>query len=270
MTVVLTESQGPITIITLNRPERMNALGSEVSLQLREAIQRFAADETQFVAIIRGAGNKAFCAGGDLKEGLANAEAGVRVPGMGVTGDIGGVAACEKVTIAAFNGLAVAGGLELGLCCDIRIAAESAWFGLSEVKRGLLPGLGANLLARLMPVGAAMDLLLTGDALSAQDAFRLGLVQAVVPDEDLMTFAMNKATTIAQNSQPAVRGAKQVLNFWRNSLLSEQRAYYESVQQRVLLSGDVFEGLRAFNEKRPAEFRNHFPTPFDVVPPSAG
>ena len=168
----------------------------------------------------------------------------------------------EKVTIAAVNGLAIAGGLELTISCDIRIASETAWFGVFEVKRGILAGVAVNVLPRLMPMGAVMDLMLTGDRLSADDAYRLGLVQQVVPADMLMEAAFKKAEMIAQNSQPAVWGTKQILKFWRDALMAEQHRYYQAVVNRVLLSGDVHEGPRAFAEKRQPLFANRWPDPF--------
>jgi enoyl-CoA hydratase/carnithine racemase len=259
---VLVEKQGHTTIFTINRPERMNALGGTVMADLAAGLKDFQADRDQYVAIVTGAGDKAFCAGGDLKEMAEGAAAGTRLP-VSKAPDIAGVGACEKVTIAAVNGLAIAGGLELAISCDIRIASEQAWFGVFEVKRGILAGVAVNVLPRLMPMGAVMDLMLSGDRLTAEDAYRLGLVQRVVPHEQLMDAALRKADMIAQNSQAAVWGTKQVLKFWRDALMAEQQRYYEAVVHRVLLSGDMHEGPRAFAEKREPSFRNAWPDPFE-------
>jgi enoyl-CoA hydratase/carnithine racemase len=260
MSDVLIDKQGHTTIFTLNKPQRMNSLSVSMMSALAEGIREFESDPDQYVAIITGAGDKAFCAGGDLKEMASNAADGSRLP-LSRNPDIVGIAACDKVTIAAVNGLAVAGGLELAISCDIRIASENAWFGVFEVKHGIVAGVAANVLPRLMPIGTVMDLMLSGDRLTAEQAHQWGLVQRVVTPDRLLEAAVAKADMIAQNSQAAVWGTKQVIKSWRNALMAEQQRYYEAVQHRVLLSGDVFEGPRAFAEKRHPVYRNAWPTP---------
>jgi enoyl-CoA hydratase/carnithine racemase len=264
MADLLVDKQGHTTIFTINRPDRMNSLGGTVMADLSAGLKEFQEDPDQYVAIVTGAGEKAFCAGGDLKEMAEGAASGNRLP-MSSGPDIGGLAACEKVTIAAVNGLAIAGGLEVAISCDIRIASERAWFGVFEVKRGILAGVAVNVLPRLMPMGAVMDLMLSGDRLTAEEAYRLGLVQRVVPHDKLMETALQKADMVAQNSQAAVWGTKQVLKFWRNALMAEQQRYYEAVVHRVLLSGDMHEGPRAFAEKREPKFSNRWPDPFALA-----
>ncbi len=262
MSAIVVEKQRHTTIFTINKPERMNAIGFADAAELEAGIVEFQADPNQYVAVITAAGDKAFCAGADLKEVAGNVEGAGRLP-MSAAPDIAGVAACEKVTIAAVNGLAVGTGTELAISCDIRIAADHSWFGLSEVKRGIIAGVAVNVLPRLMPIGTVMDLMLTGDRLPADEAFRLGLVQRVVPQEMLIETALEKAETIAKNSQAAVWGTKQVLKFWRDALIAEQQRYYEAVVHRVMLSGDVHEGPRAFAEKREPKFRQAWPSAFD-------
>ncbi|OYD70389.1 enoyl-CoA hydratase/isomerase family protein [Rhodococcus sp. OK302] len=260
MTDLLVDKLKDTTVFTLNRPDAMNALNGTIMSELEEGLREFNADDGQRVAIITGAGTRAFSAGGDLKA-MASGPAKNAVP-LSPQPDIAGVAASEKPVIAAVNGLAVAGGLELAICADIRIAADTAWFGVFEVKRGFLAGVAANVLPRLMPFGAAMDLMLTGERLSAEDALRLGLIQKVVPSEKLIDTALEKAAAIASHSQVAVRGTKQVLRYWRDVQLAEQQKYYESVMQRVLLAGDFVEGAHAFAEKREPTFANGWPDPF--------
>jgi enoyl-CoA hydratase/carnithine racemase len=261
MAELLVDKTGHTTILTINRPERLNAMGGTVDADLTAAIDEFQADPDQYVAVITGAGDKAFCAGADLKEMAEGAASGTRAPVAKIP-DIAGIAACEKVTIAAVNGLAIAGGLELSICCDIRVASENAWFGVFEVSRGILAGVAASVLPRLMPMGAVMDLMLTGGRLTAAEALNLGLVQQVVPQDRLMERVLEKADMVAQNSQAAVRGTKQVLKFWRDVLLADQQRYYEAVMHRVLLSGDFLEGPRAFSEKREPVFSQGWPSPF--------
>lgn len=262
---LLVEKQGHTTILTLNRPGKHNAFNQLMRTELAGALEEFQADPNQYVAIITGAGDKAFCAGADLG-GMADAARSGTVLPISQSPDIAGIAACEKVTIAAINGFAVAGGVEIAISCDIRIASDTAWFGLFEVKRGILAGVACNVLPRLMPMGAVLDLMLSADRLPAEDAHRLGLIQQVRPQEEVLATALEKAEMIAQNSQAAVWGTKKVLKYWRDALIADQQKYYEAVMHRVLLSGDVHEGPRAFVEKREPHFSNRWPDPFLDAP----
>ena len=262
MNDLLVEKHGHTTVFIINRPDHLNAINNAVRSELTEGMAEFQADPNQYVAIITGSGDRAFCAGADLKEMAAATASASRLP-MTSSPDPFGVAACEKVTIAANNGLTVAGGLELSICCDIRIASDHAWYALLEAKRGLLASIGVVTLPRIIPMGAVMDMLLSGDRLTAEEAYNFGLVQRVVPHEKLMDFALEKAEKISSNSQPAVWGAKQIIQFWRNAFINEQQKYYEAVMHRVLLSGDFLEGPRAFAEKREPNFSNRWPNPFE-------
>ncbi len=252
------DKHGRVTVLTLNRPERRNALNAPLASALEEAVADFSKDNSQCVMIIIGAGDKAFCSGADLLEMQGWAEQGLKLP-MAREQDILGVAKCEKPVIAAINGLAVGAGLEIALCCDFRLAAEGAWFALPEVERGFLAGLAAVTLPRLMPIGAVMELMLVGDRLGAQDALRLGLVQQVFPAADLMEAAMKRPERMSRHSQAALWGTKQVIRYWRDRALEEHHRFYEHVAHRVFSSGDVAEGLKAFAEKRPAEYSTDWP-----------
>jgi enoyl-CoA hydratase/carnithine racemase len=259
MSDILIEKHGHVSVITLNRPNAHNALSRSMRGELEAVVKDFNADPEQYVAIVTGAGERAFSSGADLKEMSQEVGSGGRMP-VNAWPDMAGISDGEKPVIAAVNGLAVAGGFEIALSCDIRIASTNAWFGLSEVKIGVIAGVGTNILPRLLPMGTAMDLILSGDRLSAEDAYRLGLVQALVEPEKLMETALKKAETIAANSQAAVWGSKKIMKFWRDLMLAEQQNFYEAVVHRVLLSGDVLEGPRAFAEKRPPKFRNRWPS----------
>jgi len=249
-----------ITVVTIDRPEKLNAFTSAMTADLTAIMREFDRDPDQYVAVITGAGEKAFSAGFDLSE-MSDRFAGgdVRVGVNSV--DLWGVGSSPKPTIAAVNGLAVAGGFELALNCDIRIAADSAWFGLMEVQRGIMAGVGVNLLARYLPIGEALYLLMTGDRMSVDDAHRLGLVQRVCTVEELPDTSMAVAERIAANSQPAVQASKRVASFWRNLAVREQVDYYRSINQTLLLGEDVLEGPRAFKERRPPRFTNRWPSP---------
>ncbi len=255
---LLVDRQKHVTVLTLNRPHKLNALGGTLREELTSAMAEFDADPEQYVAIITGAGDRAFSAGADLNE-VADRVA-TSGPNVGTSSvDLAGVGASPKPIIAAVNGLAVAGGLELSLNCDIRIAADTAWFGVFEVKRGIMAGVAVNLLARYMPFGDALYMLMTADRVTAQDALRLGLVQKVVPKDILMDECMRVAEMIASNSQVAVQASKRVAYFWRNLAIRESLEFYKSVNQRLMLCDDVLEGPRAFAEKREPHFSNRWP-----------
>ncbi len=143
--------------------------------------------------------------------------------------------------------------------CQPRATAAGQSRKVPAAADGFIAGVGAQILPRLVPMGAAVDMLLTADRLSAEDAYRLGLVQKLVEPGALMEAAFEKAEMIAANSQTAVRGTKKILKFWRDVMLAEQQNLYEAVVHRVLLSGDVHEGPRAFAEKRAPKFKNRWP-----------
>jgi enoyl-CoA hydratase/carnithine racemase len=253
--LIKTEKIGRVTLITLDRPERHNAISLALAAELEQAVAAFARDNAQRVLVVTGAGDKAFCSGADLSDMKREDGAGGEMIPLTPEQDICGLARCEKPVIAAINGLAVGGGLEIALCCDFRLAAEHAWFGLPEVQRGFLAGIAAVTLPQMMPLGSVMELMLVGDRLPARDAYRLGLIQAVIPANQLMAETMRRAEKIADNSPAAIWGTKQVLRYWRDQMLEERQRFYHVVGQRVLRSGDMEEGLAAFRERRKPEFK---------------
>lgn len=257
MANVLVDRENHVTVLTLNRPDKLNAFTSSMIGELTAAMTEFRDDPDQFVVVITGAG-RAFSAGFDLNEMAARVSEGNRDVGIASV-DIWGVGDCPKPTIAAINGLAVAGGFELSLNCDIRLAAEDAWFSLSEVKRGIMAGVGVNMLARYLPFGEALYLLMTGDRLGAREAHRFGLVQRLFHPDELHDRAMETAAAICANSQVAVQASKRVAYFWRNLAVREQLDYYKAVNQRLMLCDDVVEGTRAFVDKRVPQFSNCWP-----------
>jgi enoyl-CoA hydratase/carnithine racemase len=251
--LVKVEKFDRVTVATLNRPERHNALSLALAAELTEAVTTFSRDRYQRAMIVTGAGDKAFCSGADLfdmKTQIGPGDMAPKTPEQ----DICGLLRCEKPVIAALNGLAVGGGFEIALCCDFRLAADHAWFGLPEVERGFVAGIAAVTLPQMMPFGNVMELMLLGERLQAADAHRLGLIQAVLKPEELMPEAMRRAEKMAGYSPAAVRATKQVLMAWRNQMLEERHRYYSVAVDQVFQSGDIAEGLAAFREKRKPVF----------------
>jgi E-phenylitaconyl-CoA hydratase len=257
MPEILFERSSHIATITINRPEAMNALNSAVRRGLAEALTSFRDDAELWVAIVTGTGERAFSAGADLVEMSTRGREDFRdafweqgTPGINRGLDVG------KPVIAAINGYCLAGGLELALACDIRIAAEHAQFGLTEVTRGIIPGGGGTQrLPRLIPLGAALELLFTGERIPAAEALRLGIVNRVVPASEVMAEALRLAERINQNAPLAVRAVKEAA-LRGLDLPLEQGLRIEAFLSRVVRdTEDSREGPRAFAEKRPARFQ---------------
>ena len=259
MAYVNYEKRGHIAIITLNRPERMNALGRELSAELRDAEAEFINDADVWLGIYTGAGDRAFCAGRDLKEAAeaeATAPASDAPPAAApisrferIAGDHG------KITIAAINGAAYGGGLEKALTCDIRICSENARMALAEVKVGLCPPGGSFNLPRLVGLSNAMWLLLSGEPVNAEEALRMGLVTRVTPLPALLDTAIEMGETIAANAPLAVRATRKLAHLGLEMPLDYARRMGAMLIESVWSSEDAVEGARAFAEKRPPEWR---------------
>jgi enoyl-CoA hydratase/carnithine racemase len=250
------ERHGHVTVFTLDRPEKRNAYDGEMSEEIGDALLAFDADPDQYVGIVTGAGD-AFCSGSDLStpEG-GRIKAG---PRRFLLTDMSGFGATKKPMIAAVNGLAVAGGCEIAMACDFRIAADTAWFGLFEPKRGLVPGVAIQLFPRMMNYGDASWMLLTAARVEAADALRIGLVQQVVPAADLMDVAMKTAQDMSELSQVSLQLIKQVLRHHRDRDLAESLELGLALSRLMNLGNDVDEGIAAFREKRDTHFTNRWP-----------
>lgn len=254
MSGILFEKKGRTAIITMNRPEVMNALNMEAYRELRNAWIKVKEDPDIWTAIITGTGERAFCTGQDLKELAAYDARGERLeyPPDLQPGDV----EVWKPFIAAVNGYCLAGGLEVALACDIRIAAEHASFGLSEVMRSIMPsGGGISRLPRLIPFGRALELLITGDRIDAQEAYKLGLVNQVVPKEQLMSAAEALADRINENGPLAVRAIKEAAYRGYEMPLKDSLRLEILFSDRVERSEDAKEGPKAFVEKRKPQYK---------------
>lgn len=255
---VLYEVRGRVALITINRPEAMNAINMDVGAGLSEALQKFSADTELWVAVITGAGDKAFSAGADLKAVAAGEMTRISEAGQPGIADLLR-RYVDKPVIAAVNGYALGGGMEIALSCDLIVASEKALFGLPEVKRGLVAAGGGMLrLPRQMPLKTAMYYVLTGEFMSASDALHWGLVNQVVPHGQVLGKAMELAERIWANAPVAVRESKGVMYRSLDASLyqsDEAWAISDAAAARNRSSEDAAEGPRAFAEKRPPEWK---------------
>jgi enoyl-CoA hydratase/carnithine racemase len=256
MSCVLYDKRGRTVVLTLNRPEAMNALNTEVRNALRESFLQFRDDEDARTLVITGAGDKAFSAGADLKEmSILQRQKRVDPAGLTLVTVLRNIELWKPV-IAAVNGYCLAGGLELALSCDIRIAADNATFALTEVTRGLIPGNGGTqLLPRIVPAGIALELMFTGERISAEEAHRIGLVNRVVPQAELMAAAMALAERINESAPIAVRLVKEAALKGFDLPLMDGLRMESLFSLLVHTTDDAKEGPKAFAEKRPPVYK---------------
>lgn len=250
MTVVDYEKEDHIAIFTINRPEALNAINLQVRRELTEAMTDFRDDTDLWVGIVTGAGDRAFSAGADIKE-VSTPAAEAQQP------DIMRGFELWKPLIAATHGYCLGGGLELALACDIRIAAEDSSFGFAEIQRGWMPGWGGTQrISRTIPRAWAAELLFMAKFIDAQEAYRMGLVNKVVPRDQLMPTAKEWARTICQAAPLGVRAAKEAMLRGYDVTLEQGLKIEADVSARVLNpSEDREEGRRAFIEKRQPIFK---------------
>jgi enoyl-CoA hydratase/carnithine racemase len=252
---ILYRVEDRIAFLTFNRPEVLNALNRQMTREIIAACQAMNEDPDVRVAIVSGAGDRAFCAGLDLKERAATTDGPIAARAVRVRPGIAqhhrAIAAVDRPTIAAIHGYAVGGGLELALACDLRIAADDAKLGLMEVRRGIIPGAGGTQrLARLVGKGHALRIALTGEPIGAQEAYRIGLVNEVVPRAELLDAALTLAQQIARNAPLATRFVKEAINKGLDLTLDDGLRLETDLSALISTTEDAQEGPRAFAEKR--------------------
>ncbi len=252
--VVLTETRGAVALITLNRPEKRNALNGQLRCAFLGALDAVARDQSVRAIIVTGAGDKAFVAGADIGEFEGRSPVDqYRV--MKAPSIYDAVERSAKPVIAAINGYCLGGGMELALACDIRVASSSARFGQPEVNLGIIPGGGGTQrLPRVVGLGAALRLILTGEMIDATEALRLGLIEEIVEPARLLERALAIGDAIAAKSPVAVAAAREATRAALSLPLAEGLKLETALFQLCFASEDKAEGVRAFLEKRAAQF----------------
>ena len=249
------KKEGKVAIFTINRPEAMNALNMETMRELREVLVDFRDDDELWVGIVTGAGEKAFCGGADIKDTLPFMKEHSRAQWAMPDSIMRGLE-LWKPLVAAINGMALGGGLELALACDIRIAAENARLGTPEVTLGLIPGWGGTQrLPRAIPKCKAAELLLMGKLIDAQEAYRIGLVNQVVPQAEVLSTAKEWAEAICKAAPLAVRAAKEAMLRGCDMTLEDGLRLENALVAYVMATEDFTEGTTAFVEKRKPNYR---------------
>jgi len=248
------EKKNRIAYITINRPERLNALHIPAHLEMYHAFCDFRDDPESWVAILTGTGDRAFCAGNDLKFTASGDAKGLAGP----PGGFGGITRefeCWKPIIGAVNGYALGGGFEIALACDILIAADHARFGVPEPHVGMECDTALRRLPRQIPFKVAMGLIMTGKLIDAQEAYRIGLVNEVVPLIDLMPYAERWAAEILRGAPVSVRGSKQAATLSMDIPLQQAIKTPYPLINELRNSEDYIEGPKAFSEKRPPKWK---------------
>ncbi len=255
-TVLVEKRIDGIAIVTLNRPEAANALSKQMLSDFREVLDSLKNDMQIRVVLLTGAGEKAFCAGADLKErrGMTDSESKQTVRLIGST--INEVEALPQPVIAVLNGVAFGGGLELALACDLRVGALEAKVGLTETSLAIIPGAGGTQrLPRLIGPGKAKELIFTAQRLKAEEAAEIGILEYAVPRTELLEKALELAKAMAKNGPIALIQAKKAVNKGIEVDLATGLKIEELAYDALIPTEDRIEGLKAFTEKRPPEYK---------------
>jgi len=254
---ILFEIKNHTGIVTINRPDKLNALNGQTISELEDVFLSIKNNPEIFVVVITGSGEKAFVAGADIGE-LNKLEV-ISAKDFSEKGNrvFRQIETLDKPVIAAVNGFALGGGCELALACHIRIASENAKFGQPEVNLGIIPGYGGTQrLARIVNSARALEMILTGDMVSAEEALRIGLVNKVYPQADLVTKTLELADKISSKGQQAIRFALKAVKATDNISLTEGLAYEASLFALTCGTEDFKEGTAAFLEKRKPDFKH--------------
>ena len=244
-----------VAVVTINRPDKLNALNDQVMAELADAAERIATDPAIKGAILTGAGPKSFVAGADIGDLAKQGPFDGKARAMRGQGVLRRLETCGKPVIAAVNGFALGGGCELAMACHIRIASENAKFGQPEVKLGIAPGYGGTQrLPRLVGKGVAMQLILTAEMIDAAEAYRIGLVNKVVPANELMTESEKMLRGILSMGPLAVRLSMEAIDHGLEMTLDDGLLLEANHFGLLAATQDTKEGLSAFLEKRPAKF----------------
>ena len=255
MSLVRVEGAGRVATVTLDRPEALNAISTELALDLAAAVEPLGVDPRVGAVVLTGAGDRAFCVGADLKQRAGFDDQGWFVQREAFRRGFAAVRRCPLPTVAAVSGFALGGGTELAISCDLVVAAEDATFGLPEVRLGLVPaGGGTQLLVRRVGRSAARDLVLTGRRIGAAEALELGLADRVVPAGEVAATAAALAAELAANAPTAVRMAKWALEVGADLPLEVALEVEDQAWRRAVLSDDRREGIAAWIEKRDPEW----------------
>jgi enoyl-CoA hydratase len=251
---ILSEKEGRVAILTVNRPDKLNALNEQVRVDLLAALDAIAADDSVGVVVITGAGEKSFIAGADIGEFAGRTPFDQR-EAMRSPRIFDVMASFPKPVIAMINGFCLGGGCELALSCDLRIASDKARFGQPEINLGLIPGGGGTQrLSRLVGLGHSMRLILTGDMIGAAEAKEIGLVELLVPHDELRAKTLELANKIAGKSPLTLRVAKEAVRASQKLAIEDGIAYERDLFCLCFSTADKEEGVKAFLEKRPAQW----------------
>tara|TARA_Y100001934_G_scaffold243264_1_gene299740 strand:+ start:929 stop:1705 length:777 start_codon:yes stop_codon:yes gene_type:complete len=252
---ILVETRGSVGLITLNRPKAMNALCADLAREIAEAVDVYEADETIGALVVTGS-EKAFCAGADIKEMADKNYMDVYKEDF-ITVNWERLSHCRKPVVAAVAGYALGGGCEFAMMCDFILAAENAKFGQPEILIGTIPGAGGTQrLTRFIGKSKAMEMVLTGRMMDAEEAERAGLVSRIVPLEELVDEAVQTAEKMANLSRPIVMLAKESVNRAYETTLAEGVRFERRVFHSTFATEDQKEGMAAFAEKRTADFKH--------------
>jgi len=253
---LLVEREASFAIVTINRPKVLNALNTRTLDELRRAILELKHDESVRAVVLTGSGEKSFVAGADINELAVQTPAGGREHALAGQHVLDLIEQMGKPVIAAINGYALGGGCELAMACTIRIAADTAKLGQPEINLGIIPGYaGTQRLARIVGKGRALELLLTGDQVSAQEAHRLGLVNRVVPAAELMAEAKQLAAALASKAPLAIRYILEAVHKGVEMPFPQAEVFEATLFGLVASSDDMREGTAAFLEKRKPAFK---------------